>query len=243
MDEDEDVQVSVTNIQTIDEAFRICREMDAPLATRLDMLTEAVRRLLPAYSDEIDRLVQRLQQTKLGAAAPQPGEPMPPFLLPDDRGRLVDLATLTREGPAAIVFFRGHWCPYCRISLKALARAQARIATEGLQIVAITPERQPFASRFKAEAEARFPILTDLDNGYALSLNLAFWLGDELPKRLRVGSGRHVAEAQGNDGWFFPIPATFVVGRDGVIKARFVDPDYRKRMDLDDMMAALRGAR
>ncbi len=216
--------------------------MDGPLPMRLEMLSAAIRRLLPAYNDEVDRLVERLQRTKFGAAAPPPGVPMPPFILPDDQGRLVDLASFTRKGPVAVVFLRGHWCPYCRVSLRALARAHAQVAAEGLQIVAITPERQRFNAGFKAETEAGFALLTDLDNGYALTLNLVFWLGDELPVRLRVGSGRHVAEAQGNDGWFFPIPATFVVGADGMIKARFVDPDYRKRMDLDDMMAALRDA-
>jgi peroxiredoxin len=228
---------------TVADAVRICRDMDAPLGVRLALLTRALRRLLPAYSDEIDRMVQRLQEGGFGAGAPQPGAVMAPFVLPDDQGRLVALAGLLSAGPVAVVFLRGHWCPYCQISLKALARAQARIASEGLRIVAITPERQPFNAAFKAQADAGFPILTDLDNGYALSLNLVFWLGDELPARLRVGSGRDVEQAQGNDAWFFPIPATFVVGADGVIKARFVDPDYRKRMDLDDMIAALRSVR
>jgi peroxiredoxin len=243
MSECEDASVNIAVVDTIDEAFRICRDTDAPLAVRLEMLNEAIKRLLPAYNDEVERLVQRLQQTGLGAAAPHPGDPMPAFLLPDDQGRLVDLASLTRRGPVAVAFFRGHWCPYCRISLNALARAQCKVASEGLQIVAITPERQHFTAGFKAEEGASFPILTDLDNGYALSLNLVFWLGDELPKRLRLSSGQHVAEAQGNDAWFFPIPATFVVGRDGMVKTRFVDPDYRKRMDLDDMITALRAAR
>lgn len=235
--------MDAASAQTIDEAFRICRDMDGPLPLRLEMLSEAIRRLLPVYSDEVDRMVQRLQGAQFGATAPPAGTPLPPFVLPDDHGRLVDLASLTRRGPVAVAFLRGHWCPYCRISLRALARAQARIASEGLQIVAITPEMQRFNSGFKAEAQAGFPILTDLDNGYALSLNLVFWLGDELPARLRVGSGRHVAEAQGNDAWFFPIPATFVLDTNGMITARFVDPDYRKRMDLDDMITALRAAR
>ena len=82
-------------------------------------------------------------------------------------------------------------------------------------------------------------VLTDLDNGYALSLNLAIWLGSEIQRLL---SYQDMAGFHGNDGWVLPIPATFVVGRDGLVKARFVDPDFRKRMEIDDLIAALQSA-
>ena len=78
-------------------------------------------------------------------------------------------------------------------------------------------------------------MLTDLDNGYALSLNLAIWLGIEIQQLL---SYLDLSDFHGNDGWMLPIPATFVVGRDGLVKARFVDPDFRKRMEIDDLLAA-----
>ena len=94
-----------------------------------------------------------------------------------------------------------------------------------------------FAGKFKADSGAPFPVLTDLDNGYALSLNLAIWLGTEIQQLL---SYQDLASFHGNDGWVLPIPATFVVGRDGLVKARFVDPDFRKRMEIDDLIAALK---
>jgi peroxiredoxin len=84
----------------------------------------------------------------------------------------------------------------------------------------------------------RFPILTDIDNGYALSLNLAIFVGDEL--RTLMQDRHDLPSFQGNSAWMLPIPATFVVGRDGRIKARFVDPDYRRRMAIDELLAALR---
>jgi peroxiredoxin len=103
------------------------------------------------------------------------------------------------------------------------------------------PERQEFAEKFQAEANAPFPVLTDLDNGYAMSLNLAIWLGPDFIQ-LISSSGRDLTKFQGNDAWMVPIPATFVVGRDGNVVARFIDPDFRKRMELDDLLAALSGA-
>jgi hypothetical protein len=83
-----------------------------------------------------------------------------------------------------------------------------------------------------------FPILTDIDNGYALSLNLAIWIGAEMQ---RMMAGRQdLPSFQGNDSWTLPIPATFVVGTNSIIKARFVDPDYRKRMAIEELLAAMR---
>jgi len=98
---------------------------------------------------------------------------------------------------------------------------------------------QQFAEKFKADSDAPFPVLTDLDNGYALSLNLAIWLGAEIQQLL---SYQDMKNFHGNDGWMLPIPAAFVVGRDGLVKARFVDPDFRKRMEIDDLIAAFRAA-
>jgi peroxiredoxin len=100
------------------------------------------------------------------------------------------------------------------------------------------PERQKYAMELKSNANVPFPILTDMDNGYALSLNLAIWVGAEMQKMMATRDD--ISAFQGNSSWMLPIPATFVVGRDGVITARFVDPDYRKRMAIEDLLAALR---
>jgi peroxiredoxin len=195
--------------------------------------------LSPPFAETVDRLILRLRQSDAGATAPQPGDPMPPFLLPDEQGHLVALTKRLDHGPVAVTFHRGHWCPYCRINTDALVKAQKDIAAEGGQVVAVMPDRQQFAAEFKSELRAPFPILTDLDNGYALSLNLAIWVGEEM-ERFISAAGWNVPKFQGNNSWFLPIPATFVVGQDGHVKARFVDPDYRKRMAIEDVLAALR---
>ncbi len=228
--------------QALEEAFQHCCDMDASLSERLDSLARSVRTLSPPFADAVDRLVTRLQQSGAGKTAPQPGESMPPFFLPDEAGRMVSLNELLSKGPVAVTFHRGHWCPYCRLNTSALAQAQKEIEGEGSQIVAIMPDRQQFAEEFKSEFKARFPILTDMDNGYALSLNLVVWVGAEM-QRMISAAGWDIPKYQGNASWTLPIPATFVVGKDGKVKARFVDPDYRKRMAIEGMIAALRNAR
>ena len=227
--------------EALEEAFRHCRDMDASLSERLGSLARAVRTLSPPFADAVDRLIARLQQSGAGESAPQVGEPLPPFHLPDEAGRMVSLDELRSNGPVAVTFHRGHWCPYCRLNTVALAQAQKEIEREGSQIVAIMPDRQQFAEEFKTELKARFPILTDMDNGYALSLNLLIWVGAEM-ERMISAAGWDIPSYQGNTSWMLPIPATFVVGTDGRVKARFVDPDYRKRMEIEGLIAALRSA-
>jgi len=227
--------------EALEEAFQHCRDMDASLRERLDSLAQAVRKLSPPFADAVDRLVTRLQKSGAGETAPQVGEPLPPFHLPDEAGRIVSLDELLSKGPVAVTFHRGHWCPYCRLNTNALAQAQKEVEREGSQVVAIMPDRQQFAEEFKNESNARFPVLTDMDNGYALSLNLVFWVGLEM-ERMISAAGWDIPNYQGNTSWMLPIPATFVVDQDRMVKARFVDPDYRKRMAVENMLAALRSA-
>ena len=223
------------------DIFNQCRDMDASLSERLGTFARASRQRQPAFAEAVDRLVGRLQNGDAGRNAPKLGEPMPPFLLPNDAGRLTSLEELLHNGPVALTFHRGHWCPYCRISVTALAQAQHAIAQEGGQIVAIMPEREEFARELKKDTCAEFPVLIDMDNAYAMSLGLAYWVGEEM-KREILDRGRNLADFHGNEAWLLPIPATFVVGRDGRIATRYIDPDYRKGMAIEDLLKALRKA-
>jgi len=233
--------ISESLTKTLRAAFAHARNLDGSLAERLAVYSDAIREFHPAYARAVDDLVTRLNASEAGAAAPQPGEPMPPFVLPDETGRLTSLADVTADGPAAVMFHRGHWCPWCRISFEALSHAQQELTTARSRVVAVTPERQQFALAFKAEAGAPFPVLTDVDNGYALLLNLAIWVGPEL-ERLLSDLGRVLPDYQGNDAWMLPIPAAFVVDRSGVVRYRFLDPDFRRRAAIDELIGALRAA-
>jgi peroxiredoxin len=231
--------LSPADAERLKLAFERCRDMDGTLNEQLRAYADAGREIFPAYGEAVDRLVARLNENGGGENAPRPGEAMPPFMLPDESGRLFMLPALLERGPVAVMFFRGHWCPYCRLNVRAVIQAEARIKMMGAQIVAIMPETQEFTAKFKADSGAPFPVLTDLDNGYALSLNLAIWLGAEIQRLL---SYQDMAKFHANDGWVLPIPAVFVVGRDGIVKARFVDPDFRRRMEIDDLLEALERA-
>lgn len=229
-------QVAVNDLR---QAFEQARDLDGSMGERLKSYADAVRQLHPTFAVIVDRFIDRLKENGAGHAAPKPGDVMPPFVLSDENGRLVGLKDLIAHGPAVVTFNRGHWCPYCRISINTLAKAQPRVEALGARMVAIVPESAPFATEMKFDSNVQFPILSDVDNGYALSLNLAIWLDGEMQQHMR-DIGRDLAKYQGNQSWILPIPATFVVGKDGRIKARFVDPDYRKRMAVEELIESLK---
>ena len=228
-----------TVAEILEEVTESARLMDAPLGERLKVVAEEVRRLSPQFAEIVDRMVARLKASKVGESAPQPGELMPNFMLPDHAGRLVCLDDLIEKGPVVVSFHRGHWCPYCRLNADALAKIAPDVERLGGQIVAISPEKGRYGAQLKSDAKATFPILADINNEYALELNLLFWVGEEKRDAMRSG-GYNIAPYQGNESWMLPIPATFVVGKDRMVKARYIDPDYRHRMNLDELLDALK---
>jgi len=217
-------------LATLGEVFLRCRDMDAGLAERLEgLFAGRSGRSSRTIATAVDQLVARL----FGPTAPEwrhrrPGEPMPPFVLPDENGRLTSLESLLRSGPVAVTFHRGHWCPWCRISGRALARVSSRYRCprEGRSWRSC-PSGRSFAAEFKASAQYPFPVLTDVDNGYALSLNLAIWVGPDL-ERLLSSFGRSLPDYQGNEAWMLPIsPRRSSSATDGPRwPPAFIDPRF-----------------
>lgn len=226
---------------TLEQAFKEICALDGTLGQRLTAYARKLEELNFPFAEAYDELVARLISGEIGASAPKVGDDMPPFILPSPGGRLYSLEELLQSGHLVISFNRGHWCPFCRIELSEIARHHAEITALGAQAASILPDRQKFVGRLRDETKGRLLILSDIDNGYALSLGLVLWLGEKL-KSLMRGRGTHLEEIQGNDGWFVPLPATFVVAKSGRIVARHVDPEFRTRMDISEILAALRAA-
>lgn len=223
----------------LDSAFEKARALDAPLADRLLLIADTVRELSSDFAGAVEAFVARLKEAGAGTAAPKPGERMPDFLMPDETGRLVSLAEELSKAPQVIVFHRGHWCPYCRLSICGLAEIQDDVRPA--RILAISAERSQFTKLLKAEAGGHFPLLTDAGAGYALSLGLGIIVDDAMSS-LIAAAGWDVPRYQGTEGWVLPIPAVFVVATDGRIVASQFDADYRRRMELTDIVEAARRA-
>jgi peroxiredoxin len=192
----------------------------------------------PALARALDATFGELLRRGTGEAALRAGDEFPDFLLPDAEGRLVSRDELLAGGPAAITFFRGEWCPYCCMALDALEAALPRIVAAGGTLAAITPETGGRALAAKQAVRASYRVLVDVDHGLAAGCGLAFRVPEPY-RRILMGFGLDLAVHQGNEAWLLPVPATFVVGRDARVTWAFVDADFTRRAEPDDVVAAL----
>jgi peroxiredoxin len=162
------------------EAFAQISAMEAPLHRKLAAYADSMRELNSPFAAAYDRLVARLKAGEAGRTAPAIGEIMPDFLLPDGEGRLRSLADFLATGPLVMSFNRGHWCPFCRLELRALAEVRADLDACKARIISIMPENQLFAARLRPLLHGHVEVLSDIDNSHALALGLMMRIDDGL---------------------------------------------------------------
>jgi peroxiredoxin len=214
----------------------------ATLGSRLLSYRDQSRRLRPDFARVYDELIDRLEMLDRGEVGPKVGERLEQFNLPDENGRLVSLASLLKSGPAVISFNRGHWCPYCKLELRALAAIHDEINKQGASIVSIMPDSAQFTGGYVKKNKLPFPILSDIDLGYSLALGLIFWVGAEIAQMYQ-DAGVELERYHGNQGSFLPMAAKFIVGQDGLVKARQVNIEFRERMEPEAIIAVLKKLR
>ncbi len=170
------------------------------------------------------------------------GHRAPDFTLPDQQGRPVSLAAVLESGPAVVSFYRGGWCPYCNLQLRAYQAALRDVVALGAQLLAISPQL-PDASLSTAEKNGlSFDVLSDVGNGVARSFGLVFALPEELRAALR-SADKALPPINGDESWELPVPATYVIAPDGRVALAFVDVDYRRRLSPEDILKTLRTLR
>ena len=194
--------------------------------------TEAMK---AAYDD----FLARLSAADVASQARAAGDPMPPFLLPNAEGTLIGSDDLLARGPLIVTFFRGGWCPYCAMTLEALQAALPAIERAGATLVALTPETGGRALEAKRERRLHYEVLCDVDFAVAMQFGVVFKT-PAMYRALLERSGIDLAARSGNAGGFLPLPATFLMGTDGIIRRAWVNIDFMQRADPDEILAALR---
>src|SRR5215471_9781279 len=212
------------------------------LGTRLSAYRQESRRRRPDFAEAYDELVERLKVIDRGEIGPRLGELMPPFTLPDGDGQLISLSSLLKSGPVVISINRGHWCPYCKLELRSLAAINNQIERLGARIISIVPDSARFTDDYVANNDLPFPVLSDIDLGYSLSLGLIFWVGAEI-KRLYKEVGIELEKYHANQAFFLPIAAKFIVGPDGLVIARQANVEFRERMEPETVLTTLQDLR
>lgn len=191
--------------------------------------------LYEAKIEELRRSFAMESAIGIGAQAPD-------FVLPDVHGRAVSLSDLLRHGPAVVTFYRGGWCPYCNMQLRAYQAALPRMTAFGARLVAISPQLRD-GSMSTAEANAlTFDVLSDVNNRAARSFGLVYTLPEELRQALRANN-RALPLINGDESWELPVPATYVIAPDRHVAMAYLDVDYRNRLEPDAIITALESLR
>lgn len=182
--------------------------------------------------------IEELRAAGLERDALRAGDLAPDFTLPDATGKPVALTAQLRNGPVVLKFYRGGWCPYCNLDLRAYQQALPDLRSAGAQMIAVSPET-PDNSLTTAEKNAlAYPVLSDAGGMVARAYRLAFQVTEEL-KAIYKSRGRDLAVWNGGD-WTLPVPGTFVIGTDRRIALAHVDADYRSRLEPAAAIAVLR---
>lgn len=208
---------------------------------KLDPEAEAAVAAL-GFASVYDDFIARLQSLNVGKVMPRVGEVFPNFSLPDASGRYRSIQQLHDGRPIVISFNRGLWCPFCVHELQSWAVATPALEKAGGRLIVVTGEIGDGASAIQDIIGPTATLLCDVDHGAALACGLAFPVGDAM-KRRYLAIELDLAAIYGSDGGFLPIPATFVVGDDGVIRYAHVDPDFRLRPEPLDVVAFLAAMR
>ncbi|MGX1541488.1 peroxiredoxin-like family protein [Streptomyces adustus] len=209
------------------------------LATELLALSATRDQHIPVEMRQVmDRAAQELADSGQAGRARTVDEPAPRFTLPSATGALVTLDDLLASGPVVLTFYRGAWCPYCNLALRALQRHHADITARGGRLVAVSPQIPDESLTLTEKHGLVFDVLSDLGSDTAKQYGLAFDLSDELAA---VYDKLGFDLQRVNDGHprTLPLPATYVIDRGGVIRWAFVDTDYTARAEPADVIAAL----
>ncbi|HEY2527524.1 MAG TPA: peroxiredoxin-like family protein [Xanthobacteraceae bacterium] len=167
------------------------------------------------------------------------GDRAPAIVLGNAKGETVDVGALLGRGSVIVAFYRGGWCPYCNLELRAFQQVLPEIKAAGASLVAISPEK-PDDTLSTAEKNALcFEVLSDVGQKVGRAFGLVYTFSDEL-KSAYQGFGLDISAKNGVvDEWALPISATYIIDRNGMIIYAYTDADYRDRADPQDVLAVL----
>lgn len=209
------------------------------LSAELLAQNKASRERIPAEILEIlDRASQELAASGQADRALAVGAKAPGFSLSSATGQTVTLDELLAEGPVVLTFYRGAWCPYCNLALRSLQEQHDDITARGARLVAVSPQIPDESLSLSEKHALAFDVLSDLGSDTAERYGLAFDLTEELAA-VYEKFGFDLQRVNGGHARTLPVPATYVIDRDGTIRWAFADTDYTKRAEPADILAAL----
>lgn len=204
-------------------------QTNTSLASALGALRDKYAAALkPSIAAIVDGHIEHLRASGFVNGAKNLGDRMPCFVLQDRAGHTVGSDDLLKRGPLVVTFSRGTWCPYCMAELRALSEVADEVKKAGGAIVAVSPQA-PERQDVEALSAIEFPLLYDRDNAVGKQFGLVYDFPEDLKQLYQTAFKNDIAVQNGVDAWQLPIPARYVVSRDGTIVDAQIDPDYRYR--------------
>jgi peroxiredoxin len=206
-----------------------------------DFQKEMIPRIPQEVLSTIIKTSAELLEKNLEAQALKVGDLIPSFMLTDASGTVMSSDLLLQEGPLVISFYRGGWCPYCNLELRALQKVLPEIKANNATLLAISPESPDHTLSTGEVNELEFPVLSDPGNQVAKKMGLAFAPAKELLPLFKNNFDWDLVAINGTEKVELPFPATYVVDREGVIRFAFVQSDYTQRAEPQSILEVLRG--
>jgi peroxiredoxin len=226
--------------QDLDTCERCVGTARMGLREKLDALRQRLRPSLdPEDRAAVDGAIERLGMLQIVEHGLAAGDTLPDFALRDSAGRSVTSDYLLARGPLVVNFFRGGWCPYCSLALQAFDEALPDINDLGAELVAVSPLKPEELARTAEERGLRLLMLSDPADTYAKVCGVHYEMTEGQAALYRK-RGLDLDALNAGAGWEVPVPATYVVGRDGVIAYAFADADWSRRAEPAEVLAALR---
>lgn len=209
------------------------------LQSQLDVIrAQELEKTPPAVREILVEAERYLRETGTGGVVLEVGRRAPDFALADVNGHSISLAATCERGPVILDFFRGGWCPFCSLELRAYQQLIDSIENAGASLLAISPETPQLLREAVRENQVTFPVLSDTGNDVARSYGLVYTLPESL-RAIYAGFGLDLPERQGTSGFELPIPATFLVDQDRTIRRAFHDLDVARRAEPAEFIEAL----
>ncbi|MCP5461670.1 MAG: AhpC/TSA family protein [bacterium] len=199
---------------------------------------ESQSRITPESAEIMRQAAEEISGKNIPQTCLQKGDTVPFFELPNAKGELFSIQEKLKDGPVVITFYRGGWCPYCNLSLRALQQSLPRIKELGATLVAISPEQPDDTLDTATKNTLEFEVLSDKGNTVAGSFGITFTLPEKL-KNTYKDFGIDLETVNGDTLNTLPVPATFIVDSEGTIVYTFVNTDYSKRAEPAEIITVL----
>ncbi len=210
------------------------------LQDKLDEITSRTRGLVQPERLAIgENFVQELLNSGIEQKALKVGDKAPEFALKDSSGKMVRSSDLLALGPVVVKFFRGRWCPYCITELEAWRDLYGRVRELDGLMVAVSPQNQRQNDFTVQQHELRFPVLNDLGAKVAEAFGITYTVPEAMQRHYR-SILVNIPFINGEESWRLPLPAVFVVGRDGVVRFAEAHADFRVRTEPEQVLAVLK---